>query len=108
MKLDWKAELFQSHVDKKHTELNFNGSEARVVNIEHGTEPCILHTTSNYVYLNHLSNYVPKAWNYVNGCLSCDEDMVKLQVDPLHAFLVLVLSTKTYKIFYTMSMPICC
>lgn len=32
------------------------------------------------IYLNYLANYVPNAWNYEQGCRSCDQNMVDLSL----------------------------
>ena len=52
IRLDWRAELFQSNLDKQHTELKFNGSDVRIKNIEFNTEPCVLHSNTNKVYIH--------------------------------------------------------
>lgn len=31
------------------------------------------------LYLNYLSNYVPGMWNKENGCIGCNENIIKLQ-----------------------------
>ena len=62
-------------------ELRFVDSEARLYNVDLETRPLIIHGNGpSKKHLNHLGNYLPKAWNEVDQCTSCWEDVIDFEV----------------------------
>ena len=64
-------------------ELRFVESEAQLHNVDLGTRPLIIHGNGpSKRHLNHLGNYLPRAWNEVDQCTSCWEDVVDFEALP--------------------------
>ena len=57
-------------------------SEAQLFNVDlESSRPLLIHGNGpSKRHLNHLGNYVPKAWNEVDQCTSCWEDVVDFEV----------------------------
>ena len=56
-------------------ELRFVESEAQLFNVFFDTRPLVIHGNGpSKRHLNHLGNYIPKAWNQVDQCTACWED----------------------------------
>ena len=56
-------------------------SEAQLFNVDLETRPLMIHGNGpSKRHLNHLGNYLPKAWNEVDQCTSCWEDVVDFEV----------------------------
>lgn len=85
IKLDHTANLFQNlNGNRKHIELKFgDDNDVRVVNTRFNTIPSVIHGNGpSKLFLNHLANYVPKAWNHQSGCQVCNDDTIKLSHTP--------------------------
>ncbi|XP_063062897.1 procollagen-lysine,2-oxoglutarate 5-dioxygenase 2 isoform X1 [Engraulis encrasicolus] len=82
MTLDHKCQIFQNlngAIDE--VMLKFGTERVRVRNTMYDTLPVVVHGNINTkIYLNYLANYVPNAWNYEQGCRSCDQNMVDLSL----------------------------
>uniref|UniRef100_A0AAY4E9Z2 procollagen-lysine 5-dioxygenase n=1 Tax=Denticeps clupeoides TaxID=299321 RepID=A0AAY4E9Z2_9TELE len=80
MTLDHKCQIFQNlngAIDE--VLLKFGTNRVRVRNTMYDTLPVVIHGNINTkIYLNHLANYIPNAWNYEHGCGNCDQNMVDL------------------------------
>ncbi|XP_062377217.1 procollagen-lysine,2-oxoglutarate 5-dioxygenase 2 isoform X1 [Sardina pilchardus] len=80
MTLDHKCQIFQNlngAIDE--VMLKFATDRVRVRNTMYDTLPVVVHGNINTkIYLNHLANYVPDAWNYEQGCGNCDQNMMDL------------------------------
>lgn len=51
-----------------------------LVNTVYDTKPLVIHGNGpSKKHLNHLGNYLPKAWNKEDHCTSCWEDTIKLE-----------------------------
>ena len=58
-------------------------SEAQLYNVDLGTRPLVIHGNGpSKRHLNHLGNYLPRAWNEVDQCTSCWEDVVDFEALP--------------------------
>ncbi|KAJ8912131.1 hypothetical protein NQ315_013220 [Exocentrus adspersus] len=86
LKLDHKSEIFQN-INGAATELEIYTTESKeggpevytIKNVVTHTEPLILHGNGpSKLTMNYLSNYVPKMWNSVEGCIKCKQNNVNL------------------------------
>ena len=77
MKLDHRAELFQSlYMAHADMELRRSGRHTYMFNKVHGTRPLAVHGNgASKPTLNALANYIPHAWNPVDGCTTCLSDI---------------------------------
>ena len=58
-------------------------SEAQLYNVDLETRPLVIHGNGpSKRHLNHLGNYLPRAWNEVDQCTSCWEDVVDFEALP--------------------------
>ncbi|XP_053715986.1 multifunctional procollagen lysine hydroxylase and glycosyltransferase LH3 [Synchiropus splendidus] len=84
MTLDHRSRIFQNlngAVDE--VVLKFERARVRTRNVAYDTLPVIIHGNGpTKLQLNYLSNYVPTAWTYENGCGNCDEDLLLLTDTP--------------------------
>ncbi|KAM9414370.1 multifunctional procollagen lysine hydroxylase and glycosyltransferase LH3 [Pholidichthys leucotaenia] len=78
MTLDHRSRIFQNlngAVDE--VVMKFEKSKVRARNVAYDTLPVIIHGNGpTKLQLNYLSNYVPTAWTYENGCGICDDDLL--------------------------------
>jgi procollagen-lysine,2-oxoglutarate 5-dioxygenase len=84
IKLDHKTRIFcnLNHAISDF-ELRFSGSEPRLFNTQFETRPLLIHGNGpSKRHLNHLGNYIPKAWNEVDQCTACWEDNLDLDKMP--------------------------
>lgn len=81
IKLDHKAEIFQNlNGALTDVELRFIGKETHLQNTAYNTLPLVIHANGpTKLFLNTLGNYIPKAWNPEDGCLSCWDNMISLE-----------------------------
>eukprot|EP00096_Caligus_rogercresseyi_P014237 TRINITY_DN6735_c0_g1_i1.p1 TRINITY_DN6735_c0_g1~~TRINITY_DN6735_c0_g1_i1.p1 ORF type:complete len:724 (-),score=173.44 TRINITY_DN6735_c0_g1_i1:465-2636(-) len=80
MALDESAVLFQNlNGNVGDVELRFDeGGFPFLHNVEHNTQPALVHGNGpSKIVLNGMGNYFPKAWNQVDQCTSCLEDVLK-------------------------------
>ena len=59
----------------------FKGKEGHVENIEYKTSPLVIRAIGSVSkqFLRTLGDYIPKAWSKEDGCVSCWDEMIKLQ-----------------------------
>ncbi|XP_068136862.1 procollagen-lysine,2-oxoglutarate 5-dioxygenase 2 isoform X2 [Hyperolius riggenbachi] len=78
--LDHKSHIFQNlngAIDE--VVVNFDGSNARVVNTQYETYPILIHGNGpTKTQLNYFGNYVPDAWTPETGCTACNFDTIDL------------------------------
>ncbi|XP_016839853.1 procollagen-lysine,2-oxoglutarate 5-dioxygenase isoform X1 [Nasonia vitripennis] len=88
IKLDHKSEIFQNLNGAIHDiELRFKGNEAYVQNTAYNTVPLIIHGNGfSKLLLNSLGNYVAQAWSPEEGCLSCWDRTIELDVKNAEAY----------------------
>ena len=73
---NWQFDHFAANF-----ELRFVDSEAQLFNVDLETRPLMIHGNGpSKRHLNHLGNYLPKAWNEVDQCTSCWEDVIDFEV----------------------------
>ncbi|XP_055335239.1 procollagen-lysine,2-oxoglutarate 5-dioxygenase 1-like [Paramacrobiotus metropolitanus] len=79
--LDTENEIFQTLYDLDHTvKIRFRDDDAYVFNIEHNTEPAVVHGNGlSKGVLNQMGNYLAKSWTPTLGCLACNESEFKLE-----------------------------
>jgi len=80
-KLDHRAEIFQNlNGAQSDIELRFKGKESYIQNTVYSTVPLVIHANGpTKLFLNTLSNYIPKGWNPDDSCLNCWENMIDLE-----------------------------
>lgn len=80
IKLDHKAEIFQSlNGAVGDVELRFKESDSYIRNLAYDTTPIVIHGNGpSKIALNSLGNYLAKSWTLKKGCLSCNENKIKL------------------------------
>ncbi len=83
MKLDTLSTIFQNMngaVDE--LSISTNENEFSLVNTVTNTNPSVLHGNgASKLFLNRFGNYLVKSYSLANGCLSCNEDVIKLAED---------------------------
>jgi procollagen-lysine,2-oxoglutarate 5-dioxygenase len=80
-KLDHKSDVFQNlngavnEVEVVEVKPKEGAETYAVKNVMYHTRPLILHGNGpSKISLNYIGNYVPNAWNSVEGCVHCKED----------------------------------
>uniref|UniRef100_A0A0K2SV11 procollagen-lysine 5-dioxygenase n=1 Tax=Lepeophtheirus salmonis TaxID=72036 RepID=A0A0K2SV11_LEPSM len=84
MVLDHAAKLFQNlNGNVADVELRFEEDGYPFLhNVEHNTQPLLVHGNGpSKIVLNGMGNYLPMAWNQVDQCTSCLEDLMELHID---------------------------
>lgn len=60
--------------------LKFEDEDVRIHNTVYQTIPVVIHGNGpSKVLLNSLGNYLAKSWTQNEGCLSCQENRLKLE-----------------------------
>uniref|UniRef100_A0A0M3ISG0 Radical SAM protein n=1 Tax=Ascaris lumbricoides TaxID=6252 RepID=A0A0M3ISG0_ASCLU len=85
MTLDSMSYIFQNlNGVREDIALEFDDNgDAQVANIPYNTHPLIIHGNGpSKLFLNHLANYIGKAWSAQRGCLFCEtSNYVNLEVE---------------------------
>ena len=113
-KLDHRSEIFQNlNGAQSDIELRFKGNralstshsislniatrccgtgkESYIQNTVYSTVPLVIHANGpTKLFLNTLSNYVPKGWNPDDSCLNCWENMIDLEKKKVCRFKIVI------------------
>lgn len=89
IQLDHTSKIFMNLFGAtEEIDLQWLNNEAKLVNTVFNTKPSVLHGNGpSKLLLNSLANYVPRAWIAGEGCITCKEDMIKLNTDEVVFFL---------------------
>ncbi|XP_066581047.1 procollagen-lysine,2-oxoglutarate 5-dioxygenase [Prorops nasuta] len=94
IKLDHKSEIFQNlYGTVADVELRFKGDEAYLQNTVYNTVPLVLHGNGySKLVLNSLGNYLARAWNPEEGCLSCWDNTIELDKMKPESFPIILIA----------------
>lgn len=83
IRLDHRAHIFQNlNGAKDEVSLAVKPNETYLYNSIYDTRAVVYHGNGpSKIYLNSLTNYVPRAWNEEEGCITCKEWQWKLSVE---------------------------
>jgi hypothetical protein len=83
IKLDTFSTIFQNlNGAVSEISVSTDANEIVLSNTMTNTNPSVLHGNgASKLVLNRLGNYLVKSYSFENGCLSCNEDVIKLNED---------------------------